>query len=55
MGEDPASDQVKYIHGNFGKGTFTFYGGHDPEDYQHFVRETRLPIYLFIETQRAIG
>ena len=31
MGEDPASDQVKYIHGNFGKGTFTFYGGHDPE------------------------
>jgi len=37
MGEDPASEQVKYLHGNFGKGTFTFYGGHDPEDYQHFV------------------
>ncbi|MEC8915827.1 MAG: asparagine synthetase B [Candidatus Neomarinimicrobiota bacterium] len=37
MGDDPASDQVKYLHGNFGKGTFTFYGGHDPEDYQHFV------------------
>ena len=37
MGEDPASDQVKYLHGNFGRGTFTFYGGHDPEDYQHFV------------------
>tara|TARA_B100000427_G_scaffold293215_1_gene271047 strand:- start:308 stop:1555 length:1248 start_codon:yes stop_codon:yes gene_type:complete len=37
MGEDPASDQVKYLHGKFGKGTFTFYGGHDPEDYQHFV------------------
>lgn len=37
MGEDPASDQVKYLHGNFGNGTFTFYGGHDPEDYQHFV------------------
>ena len=37
MGEDPSSDQVKYLHGNFGKGTFTFYGGHDPEDYQHFV------------------
>ena len=37
MGEDPASNQVKYLHGNFGKGTFTFYGGHDPEDYQHFV------------------
>jgi hypothetical protein len=37
MGEDPASDQVKYLHGNWGKGTYTFYGGHDPEDYQHFV------------------
>ena len=37
MGEDPSTNQVKYLHGNFGKGTFTFYGGHDPEDYQHFV------------------
>lgn len=37
MGEDPAADQVKYLHGNFGQGTFTFLGGHDPEDYQHFV------------------
>ena len=37
MGEDPSKNQVKYLHGNFGKGTFTFYGGHDPEDYQHFV------------------
>ena len=37
MGEDPSTKQVKYLHGNFGKGTFTFYGGHDPEDYQHFV------------------
>ena len=37
MGEDPSSNQAKYIHGNYGKGTYTFYGGHDPEDYQHFV------------------
>ena len=37
MGEDPSTNQVKYLHGNFGKGTFTFYGGHDPEDYQHRV------------------
>ena len=37
MGEDNSTNQVKYLHGNFGKGTFTFYGGHDPEDYQHFV------------------
>jgi len=31
------SNEVKYIHGNYGKGTFTFYGGHDPEDYTHQV------------------
>ena len=37
MGEDPASDQVKYLHGSFGKGAFAFLAGHDPEDYQHFV------------------
>ena len=33
----PGSEEVKYIHGNAGRGTFTFYGGHDPEDYQHMV------------------
>ena len=37
MGEDPSSNQVKYIHGNVAKGTFTFLGGHDPEDYKHYV------------------
>lgn len=37
MAERPGTDQVRYIHGNFGRGTFTFYGGHDPEDYQHAV------------------
>ena len=37
MGEDYISNQAKYIHGNAGKGTFTFLGGHDPEDYKHFV------------------
>ena len=37
MGEDHTTPQVKYLHGNFGKGTFTFLGGHDPADYQHFV------------------
>lgn len=37
LAERPGTDQVKYIHGNFGRGTFTFYGGHDPEDYQHAV------------------
>lgn len=37
LGESPEVDEVKYLHGNFGKGTFTFYGGHDPEDYQHRI------------------
>lgn len=37
LAEVPGTDEVKYIHGHYGKGTFTFYGGHDPEDYQHAV------------------
>jgi hypothetical protein len=37
LAERQGTNQVKYIHGNFGRGTFTFYGGHDPEDYQHAV------------------
>lgn len=37
LGERQGTNQIKYIHGNFGRGTFTFYGGHDPEDYQHAV------------------
>jgi len=37
LGEREGTQEVRYIHGNLGKGTFTFLGGHDPEDYQHFV------------------
>jgi hypothetical protein len=37
LGEKQNSEEVKYLHGNFGRGTFTWYGGHDPEDYQHLV------------------
>jgi len=37
LAEAPGRDEVRYLHGTFGEGTFTFYGGHDPEDYQHFV------------------
>lgn len=37
MGESKALGEVRYIHGDFGKGTWTFLGGHDPEDYQHLV------------------
>ena len=37
LAEAPNREQVRYLHGSFGQGTFTFYAGHDPEDYQHFV------------------
>jgi hypothetical protein len=37
MGQVEGTKEVKYMNGNYGKGTFTFYGGHDPEDYQHAV------------------
>jgi len=37
LGEVEGTDEVKYLHGQFGQGTFTFLGGHDPEDYQHMV------------------
>jgi hypothetical protein len=39
LAEREGTDEVKYITGNLGRGTFTFYGGHDPEDYQHAVND----------------
>jgi hypothetical protein len=37
LGENKAANTARYIHGEMGQGTWTFYGGHDPEDYQHYV------------------
>jgi hypothetical protein len=37
LGETKAAGEARYIHGTFGKGFWTFYGGHDPEDFRHFV------------------
>ncbi len=37
LGQVEGFDEVRYIHGNFGRGTFTFLSGHDPEDYRHMV------------------
>ncbi|MDZ4666414.1 MAG: asparagine synthetase B [bacterium] len=39
LGDNKSLNEARYIHGTFGKGTWTFYGGHDPEDYQHQVGE----------------
>jgi len=47
LAEVPGMNDVKYIHGNVGKGTFTFYGGHDPEDYQHMVGDPETVLDLF--------
>ncbi len=37
MGENKSLNEVRYMHGDYGKGTWTFYSGHDPEDYQHQI------------------
>ncbi len=37
LAEAPGRNEVRYLNGSLGQGTYTFYGGHDPEDYQHFV------------------
>ena len=47
LGQREGTNQVKYIHGNYGRGTFTFYGGHDPEDYQHAVGDPPTDLKLF--------
>ncbi len=39
LGENKALGTVKYMHGEYGQGTWTFYGGHDPEDYEHMVND----------------
>jgi len=47
LAQREGTDQVKYIHGNFGRGTFTFYGGHDPEDYRHAVGDPPTDLSLY--------
>ena len=47
MGEVEGTDEVRYIHGSILKGTFTFYGGHDPEDYQHRVGDPPTDLDLY--------
>jgi hypothetical protein len=46
MGEKEGTDEVKYLHGNFGRGTFTWFGGHDPEDYRHAVGDPATDLSL---------
>jgi hypothetical protein len=47
MGENKSAGEVRYIHGEFGNGTWTYLGGHDPEDYQHLVGDPPTDLNLY--------
>ena len=47
MGENKSNGEARYIHGIKGKGFFTFYGGHDPEDYTHRVGDPKTELELY--------
>ncbi|MBV6425870.1 MAG: hypothetical protein KIPDCIKN_00356 [Haliscomenobacter sp.] len=46
LGENKPAGEARYIHGTFGKGFWTFYGGHDPEDYRHYVNDPETDLSL---------
>jgi hypothetical protein len=46
MGENKSLGTARYIHGEFGQGTWTYYGGHDPEDYEHRVGDPHTDLSL---------
>ncbi len=47
MGENKAINEARYIHGEQGNGFWTFYGGHDPEDYRHLVGDPATDLNLY--------
>lgn len=47
LAEKEGTEEVRYLHGNYGRGTFTWYGGHDPEDYQHAVGDPPTDLHLY--------
>ena len=47
MGENKSANEARYIHGEFGKGFWTFYGGHDPEDYKHRIGDPQTDLNLY--------
>ena len=46
LGENKSYSEVRYLHGILGQGFFTFYGGHDPEDYRHYVDDPETDLSL---------
>jgi len=47
MGENKSLNEARYIHGEYGNGTWTFYGGHDPEDYKHYVGDKHTDLNMY--------
>ena len=47
LGENKSFNEVRYIHGEYGKGTWTWLSGHDPEDYRHFVGDPPTDLELY--------
>lgn len=46
LADNKSANEARYIHGTKGKGMWTFYGGHDPEDYQHYVYDPKTDLNL---------
>ncbi len=46
LGESKSDNEVRFIHSEQGYGTWTFYGGHDPEDYRHYVNDPETDLSL---------
>jgi hypothetical protein len=46
LGENKAANEARLIHGEYGKGFWTFYGGHDPEDYQHRIGDPKTELSM---------
>lgn len=47
MGETKSAGEARYLHGTFGKGTWAFLSGHDPEDYRHYVYDLPTELDIF--------
>lgn len=46
LGENKPFGEIRYLHGTYGQGMFSFYGGHDPEDYRHYVGDPPTDLVL---------
>ncbi|MEM8907615.1 MAG: asparagine synthetase B, partial [Bacteroidota bacterium] len=46
LGQNKPANEIRYMHSTFGQGFWTFYGGHDPEDYRHYVNDPETDLSL---------